>query len=137
MRPKRNILLWAECEVEAGILAFTLNTQKNLAVTKVDDDRQFQKVLEKPWDCVVIPHAYSDKVTTRKAQLARRAQGLLCPILLLTFVAEARAPQTLDADFVMPYGSSAAEIIGRIQLMVQRKRGPKPGAGRMQATEVA
>lgn len=106
-------------------MAFVLNNQPNLTVTKVGDDRRFKALLNKGWDLVIIPNWISQKCTARKAELARDLAD--CPVLILTWVADCSAPQTPAADFIMPFGATSAEILGRVQHMVRSVRGPKRG----------
>ena len=124
MRPRKQILLWAEREDQAGRLAFVLNTQPHFAVTKAVTDAEFAKAVTREWDLVIVPTAVSPRRTANKAALAHRAAG--SPVLILTWEKGTLAPQSPDAAIVRPHGASNAEIIERVRNLTARKRGPKP-----------
>ncbi len=135
MLPPKQILLWAEREEYAGLLAFVLNTHHEWSVTKAANDRQFQALLSRKWDLVIVPHAVSPKRTENKAALVRRATD--CPILVLTCEEGYPAPWPVGAAAVLPWGTSNAEILERVRILLHRKRGPKKHTKRAALAEVA
>jgi len=123
MIPRRKILLWSEREDQAGELAFILNTQLRFIVTKASDDREFQSLLAQQWDLVIIPHAWTPLKTAARAALAKRLSD--CRVLIITLEYNYSAPNPPEADWVLPFGASSAEIIDRCYFLTARKRGPK------------
>lgn len=123
MIPRRKILLWSEWEGKAGELAFVLNTQPKFIVTKAANGRDFQMQLALQWDLVIIPHAVSPLKTSAMAALAKRLSD--CRVLILTFEQNYPAPNPPEADWVLPFGVSYAEVIDRCYFLTARKRGPK------------
>ena len=124
MRPKKNILLWAERENEAGIVAFLLNQQPAFMVEKADNERTFAIALrEGLWDLVIIPRAIHPPLTAKLVSQAYREQQ--CPVLALAC--------GKDGSLEVPEPDPMRELTGNAWLLKQAhaltkaKRGPRKG----------
>jgi hypothetical protein len=126
MRPKKRILLFAEREEQASLLAFVVNNGTEYALTKAPNDRKFDELLAQgPWDLVIIPHSISPKRTVSKVEKAKSIAR--CSVLILTWAKGYEAPTYTGANLVLPYVASNAEILERMHILAARKRGPRKG----------
>lgn len=122
MRPRKQILLFAESVINSSVLAYVLNQQPRFSVTKADDDAEFRQLLPRAWEVVIIPHTNSKAKTLDRVKTARKICG--CPILVLAFSKDV-PPHTTDA-VVLAYGTPNAEVIETLNAVTKKKRGPKP-----------
>jgi len=123
MRPRRHILLFTERVLEGGNLTFALDTRLRVDTTHVEGYEDFKAALSVPWDLIIIPHTFWMHTTTVRVALAR-AVG--CPVLVTCWEKKSEPPSFTEADVMLPYGASNADLMERVRCLLVRRRGPKP-----------
>lgn len=123
MRPKKIILLFSMDEVELSTMAFVL-ANSGLKVLKASTAKEALRLFERNDVSVSLLDVGIHLFTSNDLAIRLKKIDAFPPIILLGDMLEGFI-HAADA-FLNKRNTSSAELIERIRVMSQRKRGPRP-----------
>lgn len=132
MRPRKNILVWASHEATAKDLGYVLDLHGYRSFSTWGDADSVRQIMHQPL------HEFRVAVI-----FTNRDGGIAIPETVKSFdsccaVVVIRTGRNLSefpcADLILPYPTSKVQILNALRLLSQRKRGPRKGSVRQEAS---
>lgn len=128
MRPRRRILLYCQNEVRAGVLKLMLETRGKYKVLVIANEADALWMLQSsPWDYFSLLLAECASYSQESNELVRQAKNIVRDLPMVIYAPTITSYECgSHADYFIPETfCNSEEILLRVGMLAQRKRGPK------------